>query len=987
MLICPHCGKENSEGARFCNECAAPLVTTASSREQRKVVTVLFCDVTGSTELGEQLDPEALRALLARYFARMKAIVESQGGTVEKFIGDAVMAVFGVPVAHEDDALRALRAALEMRDAFPEVGVQGRIGVTTGEVVTGTEERLATGDAVNVAARLEQAANPGEVLIGAETLRLTRDSIEVEALEPLALKGKAEAVPAFRLLAVHEAPERPHGALFVGREGEVATLHEAWYRAQTEQRCELVTIVADAGVGKTRLAAEALGRFDATVVRGRCVSYGEGITYLPVVDVVKQLDALPSAAAAAAAIHSLLGETEAGTSAEEIAWAFRKLLEERAQTQPLVVVFEDIHWGEETFLDLIEQVALLAAGAPILLLCTTRPELIDRRPTWPVTLRLGPLAEEDIEQLIPASVPTVLREKILRTAGGNPLFITEMVAITGEAGDEVVVPPTLRALLAARLDQLDVAERRVLECGAVEGEIFHRTAVQTLAPEEPQVTARLAALVRRELVSPERAQIPGDDGFRFRHVLIRDAAYGALPKAMRAELHERLAAWLEQRDGDLAEPDEILGYHLAQACHYKAELGQGDPALAERAGERLASAGRRALWRGDDRAATGLLQRALELTRPARLDVVLELDLAQALDADGPRAEGIAAGAADRARAAGDEAGDALARAAAAFYRSLWAPDPAIDELETLARDAIPLLERAEDHAGLVHVWWVLGMGVANFRGHWDDWAQAAEQALRHARLAGQRPTNLFALELALASGSRPAGEALQTLDALLPENPHPGSLMTRAWLLAMLGRFEEASAIAQESSDRLRELTGENGSEWMLADIAKLAGDHEAAAHHLQRVCELLEERGQRFFLSSLAPMLGHELCALGRHEEAARWAQVASELAVRQNALGQALLRQVQALVEASRGRHIEAERSAREAVGIIERTDGLNYQGDALCDLAEVLELAGKPQEARAALAQALDRYERKRNIPAAARVRDLLEKAPTVGSRPT
>jgi class 3 adenylate cyclase/tetratricopeptide (TPR) repeat protein len=976
MLVCPQCGKENSEEARFCNECAAPLVATASSREQRKVVSVLFCDVTGSTELGEKLDPEALRTLLARYFERMKAIVESQGGTVEKFIGDAVMAVFGVPVVHEDDALRALRAAAEMRDAFPEVGVQGRIGVTTGEVVAGTEERLATGDAVNVAARLEQAASPGEVLIGAETLRLTRSAIEVEALEPLALKGKAEAVPAFRLLAVHEAPERLHGALFVGRERELAALDEAWHRAHTEQRCELVTVVADAGVGKTRLAAEALGRIDATVVRGRCLSYGEGITYLPVVEVVKQLDALPSAVAAAAAIHALLGETEAGTSAEEIAWAFRKLLEERAQTQPLVVVFEDIHWGEETFLDLIEQVALLAAGAPILLLCTARPELTDRRPTWPVTLRLGPLDEEDIEQLIPASVTTELRQKILRTAGGNPLFITEMVAMAGEAEDEVSVPPTLRALLAARLDQLDVAERRVLECGAIEGEVFHRSAVQTLAREELQVTARLAALVRRDLVSPERAQIPGDDGFRFRHVLIRDAAYDALPKATRAELHERLAAWLEQSVADLVEPDEILGYHLAQACHYKAELGQEDPALAERASGRLVAAGRRALWRGDDRAAAGLLERALELTRPTRLDVVLELDLAQALYADGPKAEEIAAAAADRARAAGDETGDALARAVAAFYHSLWAPDPAIDDLELLARRALPLLEQADDHAGLVHVWWVLGFGVANFRGRWEDWAQAAEQTLHHARLAGRRSTHLFELELALASGPRPADEALQTLDALLPEDPHPGSLMTRAWLLAMLGRFEEASAIAQEASDRLRELTGEDGSEWMLADIESLAGDHEAAARQLQRVCELLEERGQRFFLSSLAPMLGRELCALGRYEEAERWAQVTSELGVRQNALGQALLRQVQALVEGNRGRHVEAETLAREAVAIIEQTDGLNYQGVALCDLAEGLALAGKTEEAAVALEPALERFERKRNVPKAGRVRDLL-----------
>src|SRR6266545_2411475 len=762
MTVCASCGYESAEAFKFCPECGASAVAEVQPREQRKTVTVLFCDVTGSTALGEATDPEALRALLARYFERMKAIVESHGGTVEKFIGDAVMAVFGVPVLHEDDAVRAVRAAQEMREALPDLGVEARIGVNTGEVVTGTEERLVTGDAVNVAARLEQAARTGDVLLGEGTLRFVRRTVEAEPVEPLELKGKADPVPAYRLLAIRESHERRHGPLFVGREHELATLADTWERVRVEQRCELVTVVAEAGVGKTRLAVEALARIDAMVLRGRCLSYGEGITYWPVVEVVKQLDVLPSAAAAAAAIRSLLGQTEAGTSAEEIAWAFRKLLEEQALRRPVVVIFEDIHWGEGTFLDLIEHVALLSAGAPILLLCTARPELVDRRPTWPVALRLDPLDQEEVEELIPASVPAELREKILRAAGGNPLFVTEMVAMAGQAEGEVTVPPTLRALLAARLDQLDAAERRVLERGAVEGEVFHRGAVQTLSPEEPQVTARLAALVRRELVKPERARIPGDDGFRFRHVLIRDTAYDALPKATRAEL------------------DEILGHHLEQACRYKAELGRQDLVLARRASERLAAAGRRALGRGDDGAAAGLLRRALELTRPERLDVVLELDLAQAVFVDGLNAAEIADKAAERARAAEDEAAYALARTAAAFHRSMMAPDPAVDELEALAQRALPLLEQAEDHAALVHVWRMLDPGVANFRGRWEDWAQAAERALHHAHLAGQGPAHLFELEVALTSGPRPADEALETLDALLPENPHPGLLLVR---------------------------------------------------------------------------------------------------------------------------------------------------------------------------------------------------------------
>ena len=479
MATCTGCGHEVAAEAafRFCPRCGSPLEPVAVAREVRKIVTVLFCDVTGSTALGERTDPEALRGLLARYFERMKAIVESHGGTVEKFIGDAVMAVFGVPAAHEDDALRACRAAMEMREAFPELGINGRIGVNTGEVVAGTEERLVTGDAVNVAARLEQAAQPGELLIGEATLALVRDAVVTEVVEPLALKGKAEPVPAFRLLAVLGLPERSHTAGFVGRARELSALVDACARALAQSSCELVTVVGEAGVGKSRLVAEALDGIDVGVVRGRCLPYGDGITYWPVVEVVKQLDNLPSDKEAAGALRSLLGESDRPTSADEIAWAFRKLLEERA---PLVVCLDDLQWGEETFLDLVESTALLARDAPLLLLCMARPELLERRPSWPSPLRLEPLGPDDTHALIGHSLPEDVRRRIADRAGGNPLFITEMLALATDGGHEV--PPTLKALLAARLDQIEEAERRVLERGAVEGELFHRGGVQALSP-------------------------------------------------------------------------------------------------------------------------------------------------------------------------------------------------------------------------------------------------------------------------------------------------------------------------------------------------------------------------------------------------------------------------------------------------------------------------------------------------------------------------
>ena len=500
-------------------------------------MTVLFCDVTGSTALGERLDPESLRAVMVRYFDVARVAVERHGGSVEKFIGDAVMAVFGIPVLHEDDALRAVRAASELRDGLVvlnegllrdyDTTLELRIGVNTGEVVTGTEERLATGDAVNVAARLEQAAQPGEILLGAETRALVRDAVIVEALDPLAMKGKAASVDAYRLVSVRaQAPGRHLGGAMVGRERELGRLRAAMAQAVVDGSCQLFTVLGTAGVGKSRLAYEFLaGLEDTTVVRGTCLSYGEGITYWPVVEVLKQLlGAAPDErlgelavdASARRAIQAVLGDGTLVASVEEIAWAMRKLLEAVAAAGPLVVVLDDIHWGEEAFLDLVDHVADLSRDAPILLLCMARPELLDRRPGWgggklnATTVLLEPLAADDADALVAHLLAGVqadqaLRKRILDAAEGNPLFVEEMVALLRESPDgSVTVPPTIQALLAARLDQLDPTERVVLARGSVEGRVFHRGAVQALSPNESELTTPLTALVRRELVRPDR---------------------------------------------------------------------------------------------------------------------------------------------------------------------------------------------------------------------------------------------------------------------------------------------------------------------------------------------------------------------------------------------------------------------------------------------------------------------------------------------------
>jgi class 3 adenylate cyclase len=935
-------------------------------------VTVLFCDLTGSTALGESLDPERLRTLLARYFERMKDIVERHGGSVEKFIGDAVMAVFGVPVLHEDDALRAVWAAVEMRDALPELGLEGRIGVMTGEVVTGTEERLATGDAVNVAARLEQAAQPGEVLVGKPTLALVRDAAEVEPVEPLELKGKAEPVPAYRLLRVREAPERRHEALFVGRERELAILREAWGRVRDEQRCELVTVVGDAGVGKSRLGAELLASIEAAVVRGRCLPYGEGITYWPVVEVLKQLDVLPSEEAAAVAIRSLLGETEAATSAEEIAWAFRKTLEQAAAARPLVVVFDDTHWGEKTFLDLIEHVALLSSGAAILLFCMARPELTEHRPAWPVTLRLEPLGDEDVDELIPERIAGKLRERIARAAGGNPLFIQEMLAMAGEAEGEVVVPPTLQALLAARLDQLETAERSVLERGAIEGEIFHRGAVQALAPDETEVTPRLAALVRKELIRPDKPQLAGEDGFRFRHLLIRDAAYDALPKAVRAELHERFATWLEEHGAELVELDEILGYHLEQACRYRAELGlPDDDELAAGARRRLTAAGRRAQLRNDESAAASLLERAAMLLRRAEIDVALETDLVNALFWAGRGADALrhADSLADRAAAAGDRVGELCGRIQESVFRSFLEPEGNTEKLDALVEQALPVFEAARNDLALYIAYYALGQ-VAIMRAQMDAALDAYERAAAHARQAGLAHDFLGWRGTARLYGTTPVSELLAWLDEQEARGgPSRYLRRDRAHALAMLGRFDEARAILAAVRAELAELGGGIGLATALCmssvDVELLAGNPAAAAELGEGGCKLLDELGEQSMLSTGAGGLAQALYALDRLDEAEDWAGRAAELGASDDALTQILWRQVRAKVLARRGEDAEAERLAREAVAVCEETDMLDAQGDAYADLAEVLLLAGKTGEAAAALARASERYERKGN----------------------
>jgi len=913
----------------------------------------------------------------------MKGIVESHEGSVEKFIGDAVMAVFGVPRAHEDDALRACRAAVEMQAVFPELGLRGRIGINTGEVVTGTEERLAAGDAVNVAARLQQAAEPDEIVIGETTLELVRGAVETDRVGPFELKGKSDPVTAYRLISVQEAPERTHEAQFVGREREVELIRDAWQRALADERCKLVTIVGEAGLGKSRLVAEALARIDARSVRGRCLPYGQGITYWPVVEVVKQLGVVPSDPTAAAAMRSLTGETAAGSSAEEIAWAFRKLLEEQA---PLVVVLDDIQWGEQAFLDLVEGVALLSSDAPILVVCMARPELLAQRADWPVALRLEPLPADAAEQLI-AELPSELRERIAHAAGGNPLYLTEMLAMAGET-DDVDVPPTLRALLAARLDQLEPPERAVLERGAVEGELFHRGAVQALAPEETQITPRLAVLTRKDLIRPDRAQLPGDDGFRFRHLLIRDAAYEALPKSTRVDLHRRFADWLGERGADLVELDEIVGYHFEQAAAYAAELGRPGESVefAGRAARRLRAAGDRAALRGDAVAAVKLLERASSLLPehdPARREVRVELGLALTERGELKAAQSTLAAVVEEARAAGEEIVEWRARVGVTAAE-LWLSEQEFGAASELLHEAITVLERHGDDLGLARAWFLVGLTDFWCGKSADDAFTRGVVCARRARSGRDEAQILYWVLVSSWYGPTPAREAIARCEEALE---HTSSRQVEGVgraelgaLLALSGRFDEARRSWEDGVAILNELglpIAAAGSSQERFDIERLAGDLTAAEAVLREACDVLQQLGEKGFLSTRAACLGLCLALQERPAEAEPFLQLALEAMPSDSLDVVKLVHMARAVTHLAEGSLVEAEEHARQAVAAIADWEMPKDRGDTLVLLGDVLGAAGRTGEAIAEYSEALALFEQKENLVGADRVRRSLE----------
>ncbi len=985
MIACPSCGQENPDGFRFCGRCGNELAPAGAHTEVRKVVTVVFCDLTGSTALGHSTDPETLRRTMRGYYDEMRTILERHGGTVEKFVGDAVMAVFGVPVSHEDDALRAVRAAWEMRTAVPALGLRARIGVNTGEVVAGSGDSLVTGDAVNVAARLEQAAEAGEVIVGAETQRLVRDAVTVQPVDIVA-KGKPDPVAAFRLVEVDPgaaAIARRFDRPLIGRGRELAVLRDALSRAVEERACHLFTLLGAAGVGKSRLVAEFLAGADAAVVRGRCLDYGEGITYWPVIGVLKQLG--PAADAAVDAIA-----TGAATP-RELQRTVRHVLEDAARERPLIVVFDDIHWGEGTFLDLVDHMADLSRGAPILLLCLARPELLEVRPAWgggklnASTVLLEPLSNAECETLLDAlgdGFTAETRERVLTTSGGNPLFVEEMVALARESG-RVDVPSSIQALLQARLDQLGNDERAVIERGAVEGEVFHSGAVRELAPERNDVEENLVGLVRKELIRPERATLAGDDAYRFRHLLIRDAAYDALPKSTRADLHERFADWLERRGG-LIELDEIVGHHLEQAARYRAELGLEGGELARRAGVRLAEAGRKAHTRDDVRAARGLLERAAGLLDAGtRENDRVQLDLAE-LAAERSDFEAF-----DDAIACAGRSDDLRIRLRAQLIAAqlavVRAPRTAAAEALSILAEIEPQLDD-DDHE--THYWAALTWYIVNWLGSRAEGSlRALEEAARRARLLGdlRRERGVFAFLVGAAwygpaspeEMARLAGELEARGDAI--PSARRAAVAIRASIALLDGDADTALRLNDSLVDEYRELGDESGILFNASvrvqalqrgsRLAEAIGEKEVATEGFRRL-------GLPAFLSTQLAQLARLYYDDGRANDALRLLDEVDAISADEDVINFALSRALRARIDSKRGDHAEAERLAREGLEFALATDFPWIRGDNHLDLAYVLARAGRSDEAQAEALAAVAEYEKKHDVVKLAEARELL-----------
>src|SRR3954447_8077009 len=956
---------------------------------ERKLATVLFVDLVDSTSLVSGADPEVVRRRVQRFFERAQHCVTTHGGIVEKFAGDAVMAAFGIPQAHEDDAERAVRAGLAILDSVHELELEARIGIEAGEVVADdSDSTFATGEAVNVAARLEQAAEPGQILMGPGAHRLTLGRVEVDDVGPGDLKGLDRQVWAWRVLSASGTADQPRTqrAPLVGRDAELDLLQNTYERALRDKRAHVFTIYGEPGVGKSRLAHEFSQALEgATVLSGRSLPYGEGVTYWPLAEMVKCAAGIVDDDPLDVAIEKLrsfcedevvadllglasgvLEAVQAERSQQEIAWAAREWAQRLAQEQPLVLICEDIHWAEEPLLELIEHLATWVREAPLLLVSLARPELLDIRPGWgggrgrATAIGLEPLGPEESEELIDAldgSLGLAERQEVLAKTEGNPLFLEETMRMLEEEGTERIgrIPDTLQALIAARIDRLAPEAKALLQRAAVIGRTFWEGALQRLSPELESLDEPLDDLRLREFVlDEERSSIRGEKAYKFKHVLIREVAYSGLSKSARAEHHARFAEWLKERAGE--ELLEIRAFHLDRATSLLAELDGAAPVELQReAAEALAEAGLRAFAR--------------EATRPARQHSVGAVELDPTL-----RRRYLAARAADRLSdlpavsremeevlAAAIQEGDGWTqgRALVTLAEAAVLRDADVRAAEEMIDNALEVFE-ADDLTGRYRALRARAT-ISWMRGDLATEERVMLEALELARQAGRKDfeseaaDELARVYLARLELDRAAPLVEQAI--LLAEES--GSAEARGRALRFAGQLHlqrRELDDAEAALEAAREHLAEAGAAWSLgrtlnfsAWTARHKGDLPRAERLFRESIRILAPLEDRATLCETQRSLAELLLVQGRVDEAERFALAARETVGPHDVSSLATTTMALGLVRAAQGQDEEAEQLLREAYETISATEHRLNQCETLTALTQFLRERGREDEA--------------------------------------
>jgi tetratricopeptide (TPR) repeat protein len=863
-------------------------------------------------------------------------------------------------------------------------------------------------------------------------------------MEPLVVKGKTKPLTAYRLVVVEAGAEilpRRFDSPLVGRKTELEAIRTIFEEVASSSTCRLVTVVGHPGVGKSRLTHEVVAILGdrARVLRGRCLPYGDGITFWPLFEALQEAAGLEEAASPGEAramiaatlpadqdpmvadrLAAIFGVGEATGGIQESFWAVRQWLEHQAADQPLLVVFDDIQWAEPTFLDLVQYLATFATDRPILLLCLSRPELLEVRSDWGAVgavIRLEPLVEADSERLVANLLGHVagsgqVERQIVSAAGGNPLFIEEMLRMLVDDGllaredgtwvrrgdlTRIGAPETIQAVIAARLDRLDPSERAVLQRASVVGEVFWWGAVADLSDEADPVRVgrSLQGLVRKDLIHPGPSTFAGEDAFRFGHLLIRDVAYESIPKKARADLHSRFAGWVERRSGGRAvEYDEIVGYHAEQAHRYLKELGPVDDrgaALAALASERLAAAGLRSFDRGDMPAAAQLLSRATVLLQqrdPTRLGLLQSLGVALGETGRLKEAEETLQDAIESARDAGDRRVELRAVTRRQFLRLLQLPEATHEEAVVEAERAIAGLEEIQDDRGLAEALRLVGI-VRFWGGRCEEALGVLERAAEHAGRAGDRRLELDVkhwMGMALREGPTPAVEAIDRIHGLLQGHETDRTLRSQtrrflALLEAVRGRFPEARALLAEGTELARQLglTVEMAAGFQrdAAWIALLEDDPQGSEDALRRAFESLERIGDTGHLASVAPDLALTLMqSAGREAEALAITEATEAWLIKDDVDAQVRWAAAKARALIRLDQPDEAEILARQAVSLAWATDYWNLRGLSQEALAEVLVRTGRTNEAVGALRRAIDVYAAKGNVMSAAAARGAL-----------